>query len=406
MNLMFVRIVDYAFGVPLLFLLRLLRQFPRIAPRGGSAGGRDRILLVKFWGIGNIFMMLPAVHALRRKYPSARVDLLTIQRNREAATSLDPFFDGVHCLDTGSFAAFARSLLAVYPVLSAASYDVIVDFEQFSRFSALLAALIGRGRTVGFRTAGQHRHHLYTDQVTYDDSRHMTRSFYALAERAGAGPAPELPLLHEAGAAMRRRSNLAGIPGGRVPDGVILVVVHVGTSDNFPERRWPSAEFAKLMNTMLQRKNILIACTGVGDEAPLVKKVLSAVRDSERVLDLCGRLSFSQYLQLVLSCDLVVSADTASVHMASAFGIPVLGIYGPNTPLVYGPWGRRSTYVYRDLGCSPCITNFNAKAHTCRHPDGRGACMAEIKAEAVFRTIEERYLNANAPYRLQRLGER
>ena len=102
--------------------------------------------------------------------------------------------------------------------------------------------------------------------------------------------------------------------------------------------------------------------------------------------------------------DLVISADTAAVHLASALDIPVVGLYGPNTPALYGPWGSKGIAVYQQFDCSPCITNFNAKLHTCRHPAGRGACMRAIEVADVLTAIQQHYFSPTAPCRLKKLG--
>jgi heptosyltransferase-3 len=91
------------------------------------------------------------------------------------------------------------------------------------------------------------------------------------------------------------------------------------------------------------------------------------------------------------------------VHLASALNTPVVGLYGPNTPQLYGPWGENGLALYANLDCSPCITNFNSKLNTCRHPRGGGACMRELSAEMVFSAIERTYLIPSAPHRLARL---
>jgi len=95
-----------------------------------------------------------------------------------------------------------------------------------------------------------------------------------------------------------------------------------------------------------------------------------------------------EFISLVKIAGLVISADTAPVHIASALSIPVVAMYGPNTPDLYGPWGGKSLVFYKKLPCSPCITNYNAKMNICRHPKGRGYCMRSISAEEVFDAIK------------------
>ncbi|MFH1245676.1 MAG: hypothetical protein V1662_04250, partial [Candidatus Omnitrophota bacterium] len=73
--------------------------------------------------------------------------------------------------------------------------------------------------------------------------------------------------------------------------------------------------------------------------------------------------------------------------------VPVVGLYGPNTPLLYGPWGANSIYFYKNLSCSPCITNYNAKINRCRHPRGEGMCMKSITPAEVFEGLKTAYFD-------------
>ncbi len=100
--------------------------------------------------------------------------------------------------------------------------------------------------------------------------------------------------------------------------------------------------------------------------------------------------------------DLVVSSDTSTVHIASCLSVPVVGLYGPNTPVLYGPWSKNSIYFYKRLNCSPCITNYNAKINKCRNPEGQGACMKRITVDEVFAGIKENYLEKGSVFEIKK----
>ena len=81
-------------------------------------------------GIGNIVMILPAIRALRRKFPDARIDLLTLSSNKGIASAITELNSAIY-LDERTIATFLASLIAKLPSLRAAGYDTAVDFEQF-----------------------------------------------------------------------------------------------------------------------------------------------------------------------------------------------------------------------------------------------------------------------------------
>ena len=401
MNWKLIRIIDTYLGIPLLLALSLARRFGR-HPASPSVGVK-RILLIKFWGIGNIFMIIPSILALRKAYPDAILDFLTLESNRQAL-EISGAADTIVTIDTGTIPRFISTWQRAVSRLKHNDYDIIVDFEQFARFSALVANQVGAREIIGFATRGQHRSYLYTHAIPYDNTIHITRSFFALAIAAGTANIPfptKISLPGIEGLQKRGREILAesGIGADEV-----CVVMHVGTSDNFRERRWLPERYAALADLLTSRFQVRVIFTGLAEESFLIREVFRHLRAQEAVADLSGRLQFDDYFALVAATDLVISADTAAVHLASALDIPVVGLYGPNTPTLYGPWGSNGIAVYPQFDCSPCITNFNAKHHACRHPAGRGACMRAIEVEDVFTAIQQHYFSPTAPCRLKKLG--
>jgi len=406
MNWKMIRILDTYGGVPLLYLLRCLRGACSAAPRPQQPFEYKKILLIKFWGIGNIFMLLPSISALKQRYPHAAIDLLTLKSNTDAALSTNVFFR-VFTIDAKGLVSFVATTLRTLKLLQQQEYDCIIDFEQFAKFSAIFTALIGKKATVGFHTQGKHRHFFYSFPVAYDNNVHITRSYFALAHAAGADNAlfGAAPLLAGNAGSMAPGRGILDKLGIR-PERVVIVM-HVGTSDNFKERRWPAASYATLANLLIEHQDVQIVMTGLREEGELAAEIRGMIRAAAPVvLDAVGALNFNEYRLLLQMCDLIISADTAPVHLASAAGTPVVGLYGPNTPHLYGPWGGNSIAFYHQLDCSPCITNFNAKIHTCRHPEGRGACMKRISPEEVYTKVVDRYFEQNSIHRLKKLAQR
>jgi ADP-heptose:LPS heptosyltransferase len=402
-NWKIIRVIDAYMGIPLVYALLFIKKIFRRSPCHAVDRTSKRILLVKFWGIGNIFMMLPSLKILRNRYPSAEMDILTLETSRRAAENTETF-GNVYAVDTRGYGRFISSTLSILSTLRAKDYDVVIDFEQFARFSALCIALTGKKVTVGFNTAAQHRHVLYSHPVIYDNRTHVTRSYCALV-KAVVADSSICSISDAMIEVMETFKSPAGVFDklGISADGVV-VMLHVGTSSNFRERRWPTAYYAALADLLIGNHGAQIVLTGLEDESFLSSGVIDQIRSRGRVVDASGTLSFDEYLALIRSSDLVVSADTAAVHIASAAGIPVVGLYGPNTPVLYGPWGENGIAFYKGLDCSPCITNFNAKTHDCRHSEGKGVCMKKIDPEEVYQEIRRRYFDPTSAKRLKKLA--
>ncbi len=404
MNWKLIRIIDTYIGRPLLFAAFLLRRlFGQNKPK--RSGIVKRILLVKFWGIGNIFMILPSIAALRAAYPDVIIDFLTLAGNEEALTATG-VVDEINTIDTAGISRFIFTWLRSVLRLRKCFYDIVIDFEQFARFSALVVHQIGAEVTIGFDTTGQHRSSLYTRMVPYDNTVHISISFFTLATTAGGVCPLILPYMVQTSIYsmyLRGRELLSKFG---VSEYELVVVMHIGTSDNLSERRWLPERYAELSDLLIEtlQLQVRVVFTGLANESSLVSNAMAHMHLPTGVVDLSGQLSFAEYFDIIATADLVISADTSAVHMASSLEVPVVGLYGPNTPILYGPWGKKGLAIYRQFECSPCITNFNAKFHTCRHPLGKGACMNDIQVKDVYEAIYRHYFVTKAPCRLAKLG--
>ncbi len=386
--------IDRVFGRAVCAVLAACRTLREaIAPREALAGDPRSILLVKFWGLGNLVLLLPVFRALRRRYPAARIVLLTLSRNRDLLQGVEDLDDVLSVSD--------RSLVAVLWTLTRSLFrarrlrpDLAVDFEQFSRASAAFVFLSGARQAVGLDTPGQHRGPLFHARVPYEDGRHASETFLDLARAAGVDAGRYEPLPPPVFAADRARAaEFLGAAGHA--DGPVYVL-HPGSGDNFVGRRWGAENFARVADHLLDKHGGTVVLTGGPAEAALVEEVRALCRRRDRVIPAAGALGIRALAALCETAALIVSNDTAPVHLGSAMGRPVLGIYGPNTPRLYGPLSPGSVAFYHRTPCSPCLTDFNYKTSLCGMP----VCIRSIRVEEVA-SAADRILGAAAAGRPQ-----
>lgn len=367
--------IDRFVGIPLVFLAGALRACTQQEREARRPKGRPRrILLIKMWGLGNLTMILPIARRIKASDPEVEIDLLTLEQNREFAIGMSEL-ETIHTLEPSGMVP--AKLLSLAGRLRRRHYDLVLDFEQFLRASALLTFLARPAYSVGFATPRQWRHHAYDAIVPLDPHRHMLYGFRAIARAGGIDiddrPERYVPRSVAAGRRVRARTH------GWRHAGRPLVVLHVGSGDNFIGRRWPSQRFARFADLAIARFGAEVVFTGTRHELDLVAEARRAMLGPS--VDFSGRLSTIELIELLAQADLVVSNDTAPVHFAAALGIPQIAIYGPNTPRLYGPLSERARVLYRALPCSPCITNSNAKTSFC----GRPLCVRTIDPiDAIF----------------------
>jgi ADP-heptose:LPS heptosyltransferase len=237
--------------------------------------------------------------------------------------------------------------------------DVIVDCEQFLRMPGLLLRLSCAAPLVGLDTPGQGRGPLLDLSVPHDPTRHVADTFVAVARAAGLSPSMARASLVVPDADRERLRSL--LPAAARP----LIVLHPGSGDHFPGRRWPPDRYGELAARLVTRHRAEIVLTGSASERALVRRVRA--HGPAGATDLCGCLDTGLLLALLARADLVVSNDTGPVHLADALDTPVVALYGPNTPHRYGPRGPRALALYADLPCSPCLDDRTMKRSSCRH---------------------------------------
>lgn len=373
MNLSLAKYIDRYVGILLCYTLAALYLFREmIWPTEGTIRVR-RILMVKLWGVGNLVLLLPIFRMIRRRYPEAEIHFLTLDRNRSLLEG-NPNIDRIWTVRETGALTLATTLMRTISALRRTKIDLFLDFEQFARTSTLIGFLIGAPQRVGLQTPRQGRYLLYTAPVRYREDQHMSRTFLDIARAAGVTDVTYVPepvtYSEEDSAALDRLLNGAAGP---------LVAIHVGSGDNFVGRRWPVPSFAKLADRLIRDHGLVPVFTGVPSEVPLVREVLGQMEERDRALDLSGKMGLKPLTALLDRSEFVLSNDTGPVHIASALGKPVLGFYGPNTPVLYGPLSEGSRAFYKDLPCSPCITNLNYKTSFCRLP----VCIRNITVDEV-----------------------
>ena len=356
-----------------------------------------RVLAIKLYGLGNIAMLLPVLQALRRGLPEAEIDFLTLKENR---TLLDRtgVVNRTIGVSVDGYGALLAGLWRAFRTIRRRRYDTVIDFEQFIKLSAIVAYLSGARERIGFNTDGQRRGWLYTTRVVYMDSEHMRGIFMRLLRPLGIDSCPALPPLPIEPEETTRPGAIL-VEHGVAPDHFPLVVVHVGSGPNFyevPLKRWPTHSFARLCDALVERHGASIVFTGKGDgERALIHEAMALMHHP--AIDACDELSVGELLALLRACHLVVSNDTSVMHLAAALKTPLAALFGPTNPLQYGPGNDEDLVFYRDLFCSPCLTNYNLKVSYCSDP----VCIRTISVEEVLAGIEERFLGADAPLRAQ-----
>jgi lipopolysaccharide heptosyltransferase II len=351
------------------------------------------ILLVRLRLIGDVVFTTPAIRALRRRYPDARLSYI-VEPDAAPIVRGNPHLDEVIVAVSPRAPGRLRADLALIRQLRRAKFDMAIDFHGGPR-SSLLTWASGAPTRIGFNVAG--RSWMYTTRVDRPRAlrpRHSVDTQWDLLRPLGISPPDpdtdptEMCEDPEAAAAVDRRLREAGVASDAP-----LVVVHVSAGNPF--RRWPVESFVDLICRLAAadpHRRIVIT-SGPSDAraaAQVTELALTrlAPADRETVLR-AGEFNLTELRALIARAAVYIGGDSGPLHVAGTTGVPVVGLYGPTLPIRSEPWRGRSFISEAaqagDLPCRPC------NQRRCEPGDFR--CLTGISAELVA-TLAERAMAA------------
>jgi lipopolysaccharide heptosyltransferase I len=334
------------------------------------------ILIVRLGALGDIVHAVPALAALRKAMPDARIDWLVDAKHREILGLVEGI-DRVVTVDGGSM----RGWISAVKQLRQVRYDVALDLQGLMK-SAVLARASGARRVVGFpiwhlREKGARP--FYSEvggpPADGDPGGHVIwknlRLLRAVGVEAEGVAFPIVPIDSPTAHAV------AGWDGGGR-----FALINPGAA--WPNKRWPAERLGEAAAFLREVRRIRsVVLWGPGEEA-LAASVVQASAGAAR---LAPPTRIADVIALCRGASLVVSGDTGPIHLAAAVGAPVVGIYGPTDPARNGPWSRDDRVVSRFATCG---------CHYDRRCHNQQWCLAEMTTAEVTAAIQQRLGDAAA----------
>jgi ADP-heptose:LPS heptosyltransferase len=224
--------------------------------------------------------------------------------------------------------------------IRAVGYDAAIDLYEYFPNAAALLWRADIPMRIGFTSAGFSA--LYTDPVPWSDARaHTVDRQSALLGRLAPGAATVRPRyeLSPTPADAARRVDALLAQERLQPRG--YVVVHIGAGS--PEKAWPSAHWRAVTAQLAQQGERLVF-TGRGDAEH--DSIRAVTRGLPACVDLCDRLAWSDYVQVIRLARQVLTVDTAAGHVAAAVGTPSVTVWsGIGSATHWRPLSERSVVI-------------------------------------------------------------
>lgn len=271
--------------------------------------------------VGDFIFALPALHALRAAYPSARIVYIGKPWHAEFLRDRPGPVNEVAvippCPGVGAplqQACDARAIDAFVAALRAADIDLALQLYGGGRYANPFIRRLGARLTVGLKAQDAEPLDRWIAYAALQNKRLL------LLEAAALAGARRLELGRELEVTEHDRAEAARVM--RPATGQSLVLIQPGSSD--ARRRWPAHSFARVADA-LAAEGAAVAVHGTAAEAGVVRDVIGQMR--RPAFDLSGKISLAGLCGLLERSALLVSNDTGPLHLALAIGTPAVGIY-------------------------------------------------------------------------------
>lgn len=329
-----------------------------------------KILIIHTAFIGDIVLSTALVAKLKNKYSNSDIYFLTtpagktILENNPKIKKIIPYDKRGKDKGLSSFFNLAKELRKL-------NFDICICPHRYLR-SSVLAFLSASKIKIGYDIASLS--FLYDEKITYDKSKHEVEKLLSFVDKTNTRYEIELYPNEE------NKINIEKF----ISKGKKIITIAPGSK--WFTKKWPEEYFKILIKNLLKINDILIVVSGGNEEKEIELDL------TPEVVDLRGKISLLDLAELCKLSSIVVSNDSAPIHIASAFpNTRVLGIFGPTVKeFGFFPWSKNSkVFEVNDLYCRPCGIH---GGKIC--PEKHFRCMKEILPETIEKEIIE-YLNRN-----------
>ncbi|NLN31181.1 MAG: glycosyltransferase family 9 protein [Bacteroidales bacterium] len=336
------------------------------------------LLVIRTSAMGDVALAAPVIASLRVQYPEVKVTLLTRSVFRPFFNSIpflsiqDAEFEGVH-------KGFSGLIRLYRDCVRKGDYDYVIDLHDVLRTKILrwLFRLSGK-RTFVIDKGRAEKKRLIRGK---DKSRlkHTVERYLDVFSRAGIEIDP-----------LNRKAILPTPAASKKIAGIIdnIAVMNIGIAPyaKHPLKIWPEEYILRLADMISQKLQVRFWIFGGRDEYEKLSALQSAIPGSYSA---AADLSLEEQLALMSRLDLMISMDSANMHMASLSGARVISVWGATDPLAgFGAWNQPEEFSMRipvdELTCRPCTIYGKGK---CRRGDF--ACMKWLRPEMIFNRLTE-----------------
>lgn len=336
-----------------------------------------KILVFQTAFLGDVILTLPMIQILQQRFPAATIDVVTTPKASELLQH-HPAIATIIQYDKRRSQKGLLGILSLSKQLRHRKYDVaIVPHRSFR--TAMVIALSGIKERICFSTASGS--FLYNHVVKYKKHDHEIERNNALLEPLGIEVQhKELPKLHPSQTEKQIINKF--LFEREILQQEKMIAIAPGSVWN--TKRWLLERFAELAS-MIANDGFEVLIIGGKEDSELGKAIVETAKN-KKIHDATGALSLLESAELIGRCKILITNDSAPLHLGVAMTTPVIAVFGATVPeFGFAPYGEKDIVVEtKGLLCRPCAIH---GGNVC--PIGTFECMKKIEARMVYQKVLE-----------------
>jgi heptosyltransferase-2 len=309
----------------------------------------DNILIRGTNWIGDAVMTLPAIAAIRKTFPRAKITIL-VKPWVADVFRLCPDVDDVMLYQQPGIHDGFFGILRLAGDLKERKFDAAILLQNAIE-AAIISRLAGIPIRAGYNSDG--RGFLLTHAVRRTKTLrklHQVDYYLEMVKALGCQPAGREAVL-TLGVDDEHRADELLVRHG-LQDSRLLLGMAPGASYG-PAKKWFPERFALVADRLIEAFPAQVMLFGSGADGESIAQVQQHAKSP--LCALAGATNLRETMALIARCRLFISNDSGLMHLAGAMGVPVVAIFGSTNPTATSPPGHNNIIIHKDVTCSPCL---------------------------------------------------
>jgi len=308
------------------------------------------ILVIKLGSMGDVVLVTASLRAIRKKYPHAKIHCLVGKESRKILHNC-PYLDGIIVYDVKGKDRGWMGLIKFSKKLRKYRFDTIIDFQN-NRKSHLLSFLSLSNESYGYDNG---KWGFLLSNPVKDTHRGLppVAHQFKVLERIGIHYRSNAYL--ELWPSLKDQQYAQSLLDSEwLGNKTNIVGINIAASLKWQTKNWPIGHIARVCD-MLATKNIRVIVTGIDNDKPLARHLLSITKS--KPANFVGKTDILQLAALIKKCKVFVTPDSAPLHIAAAMQVPVIALFGPTESGRHIPPAKKIIVLEKKLACAPCYSS-------------------------------------------------